>query len=93
MSRNSEKVLWFAAGAMMGAAVALLVAPESGQELRGHIGERASEGRDALLRRGQRMFEQGKELFDQGRRIAEDAAAMFEEGKELLEQDIAGDNV
>jgi gas vesicle protein len=36
----------FMAGAMVGAAVALLYAPASGEETREYLGQRAREGRD-----------------------------------------------
>jgi gas vesicle protein len=68
-------------GAIAGAAVALLVAPASGEETRRKLGERAREGRDKAAEaarhsrefiRNQRegltsAFERGKEAFDQAR--------------------------
>jgi gas vesicle protein len=71
----------FVLGAIAGAAVALLVAPASGEETRRKLGERAREGRDKASEaarqgrdflRNQRegltsAFERGKEAFDQAR--------------------------
>lgn len=71
----------FMLGAIAGAAVALLVAPSSGEETRRKLGERAREGRDKAAEaarqgreflRNQReglssAFERGKEAFDQAR--------------------------
>jgi gas vesicle protein len=71
----------FVLGAIAGAAVALLVAPASGEETRRKLGEKAREGRDKAAdaaRRGgdflrtQRdglttAFERGKEAFEQAR--------------------------
>jgi gas vesicle protein len=71
----------FMLGAIAGAAVALLVAPASGEETRRKLGERAREGRDKAAEaarhgrefiRNQRdglssAFERGKEAFDQAR--------------------------
>jgi gas vesicle protein len=71
----------FMLGAIAGAAVALLVAPATGEETRRKLGERAREGRDKAgeaarqsreFLRNQRegistAFERGKEAFDQAR--------------------------
>lgn len=71
----------FVLGAIAGAAVALLVAPASGEETRRKLGEKAREGRDKAneaarqsreFLRNQRdgltsAFERGKEAFDQAR--------------------------
>jgi gas vesicle protein len=71
----------FMLGAIAGAAVALLVAPSSGEETRRKLGEKAREGRDKAgeaarhgreFLRNQRdglstAFERGKEAFEQAR--------------------------
>jgi gas vesicle protein len=71
----------FVLGAIAGAAVALLVAPASGEETRRKLGEKAREGRDKAneaarkggeFLRNQRdgltsAFERGKEAFEQAR--------------------------
>ena len=71
----------FVLGAIAGAAVALLVAPASGEETRRKLSEKAREGRDKAAEaarkggeflRTQRdglstAFERGKEAFDQAR--------------------------
>jgi gas vesicle protein len=71
----------FMLGAIAGAAVALLVAPASGEETRRKLGEKAREGADKAAEaarhgrefiRNQRdglssAFERGKEAFDQAR--------------------------
>jgi gas vesicle protein len=71
----------FVLGAIAGAAVALLVAPASGEETRRKLSEKAREGRDKATEaarkggeflRNQRegltsAFERGKEAFDQAR--------------------------
>lgn len=87
MSPREERILWFAAGAVIGVAAATLLAPTSGPELRGMIGDRAGEGKDRLLSQGRDLMSKGKELFDQGRRIAEDAADMFDEGRAILNRE------
>lgn len=71
----------FVLGAIAGAAVALLVAPATGEETRRKLSEKAREGRDKAsdaarkggeFLRNQRegltsAFERGKEAFDQAR--------------------------
>jgi gas vesicle protein len=71
----------FMLGAIAGAAVALLVAPASGEETRRKLGEKARESRDKAseaARQGREFlrtqregittaFERGKEAFDQAR--------------------------
>ena len=42
-------LLAFVAGAIAGAAVALLVAPATGEETRDYIGQRAREGREKVV--------------------------------------------
>jgi gas vesicle protein len=71
----------FVLGAIAGAAVALLIAPASGEETRRKLSEKAREGRDKAgdaARQGREFlrnqrdglstaFERGKEAFDQAR--------------------------
>jgi gas vesicle protein len=49
---NTSKVAWFCAGAAIGAAIALLYAPASGQETRKRIGETANRGKERLNESG-----------------------------------------
>ena len=53
----------FIAGAAVGAAVALLFAPASGEETRDYIGQRAKEGRD----RAADAARQGREVLNRQR--------------------------
>jgi gas vesicle protein len=87
------RVLWFAAGAAVGVAVALLYAPASGKDTRKYIGEKAQEGREALtttgehlVERGRDLYERGKDLYERGRKIADEAAEMFERGRQIIEK-------
>jgi gas vesicle protein len=81
---NGEKLVWFLAGAAVGAAVALLLTPKSGRELRRLIGEKAGEGRDYLREAGRDAFAKGRELYEKGREMAEDAAEMLERGRKAV---------
>ena len=72
-------VVAFALGALAGAAVALLMAPASGEETRRKLAERAREGRD----RAGEAARQGRELWSRQR---DNLASAFERGREAYEQ-------
>lgn len=89
MERDSSSVIiWFAAGAVLGAAVALLMAPQTGARTRRNLAKQAERGRRSLVESGQELFERGRELYERGREIAEDAAEMFERGRRVAEKKI-----
>ena len=72
-------VVAFVLGAITGAAVALLMAPASGEETRRMLAEKAREGRD----RAGEAAQKGRELWDRQR---ETLTTAFERGKEAYEQ-------
>jgi gas vesicle protein len=80
-----SRVVWFFAGAAIGATVALLFAPQSGRKTRQMIGRRANDGRDALSEAGHDIAEKSKELYDKGKRIADEAADLFDRGRKLVQ--------
>ena len=82
---NSGKVIWFFAGAAIGAAVALLYAPQSGQETRRYLGDKAKEGKDALAESGREMMDRGRDLYERGRKMADEAAEMFDRGRKIVD--------
>jgi gas vesicle protein len=82
---NSSKAVWFLTGAAIGAAVALLYAPASGEVTRRRIARRAEESAEVLSEKGQEMVERGRELYDQGRKMADEAADLFERGRKMVE--------
>jgi gas vesicle protein len=84
-SFDTSKVVWFVAGMAIGATIALLFAPASGQETRRLIGRKASEGREALTDTGRDLLDKGRDLFDKGRKIADEAAEMFDRGRRLVQ--------
>ena len=69
----------FMLGAIAGAAVALLVAPASGEETRRKLGEKAREGRD----KASEAARQGREFL---RNQRDGLNTAFERGKEAFEQ-------
>jgi gas vesicle protein len=75
---NSNRVVWFLTGAALGAAVALLYAPQSGRDTRRYITKKARKS-------GEAISDTGRELFEKGRKMADDAADLFERGRRLVE--------
>jgi gas vesicle protein len=57
----------FAVGAIVGAAVALLYAPASGEETRDYLGQRAKEGRDRARQNLSTAFEKAREQYERAR--------------------------
>lgn len=90
MQRENNRVIvaWFICGAIVGAAAALLMAPDSGAKTRRRIVGQAERGRKSLLESGQELFEKGRDLYERGREIAEEAAEMFERGRQIAEKTI-----
>ena len=72
-------IVAFVLGAVTGAAVALLMAPTSGEETRRLLAEKAREGREKAGEAAQK----GRELRDRQR---ETLSTAFERGKEAYEQ-------
>ena len=77
---NSNKALWFVAGASIGATLAILFAPQSGEETRRYLGQQARKGRERLSEAGRDAYDRGRDLFERGRDMADEAADMMEEG-------------
>lgn len=90
MARDNAAGLigWLVVGAVLGAAVALLLAPEAGERTRRKLAKQAERGRKSILESGQEIFERGRELYERGREIAEEAAEMFERGRRIAEKTI-----
>jgi gas vesicle protein len=93
--KGGNNVLWFLCGAGLGLSVALLLAPESGEEIRDRLATQARDGgrrvagsKHDLIERSRDLFEKGRDLYERGREIAEEAAQMFEEGRRLAERRI-----
>jgi len=83
-NENSSGYLWFLAGAVLGASVALLYSPKAGPDTRKYLSDRAEEGGDAIAHSGKDMLDKGKDLYDRGRQLAEEAADLFERGRKMV---------
>jgi gas vesicle protein len=90
MAQDNGKLIWFAAGAAVGAAVALLYAPQSGSATRRLISKKAKQSgeaiSDAVSDTGRDLMEKGRDLYEKGRRVADEAADLFERGRRIVER-------
>jgi gas vesicle protein len=85
MEEDNSNLGWFLAGAVIGAAVALLYAPKSGKDTRKYLGATTKDGREAMEASGRELMDRGKEIYERGKQIAEDAAELFERGRKLVQ--------
>ncbi|MCX6621627.1 MAG: YtxH domain-containing protein [Acidobacteria bacterium] len=81
----SENLIWFVAGAALGASIALLYAPAPGKTTRRYLGDKTRQGREKLTETGKDVVDRGRELYEKGRKVADEAAELFERGRELME--------
>jgi gas vesicle protein len=85
---NGSAVIWLVSGVAVGAAVALLLTPQKGDQTRKQLGKHMERGSKTLLESGRELFEQGREMYQRGREIADDAASMFERARSIAEKKI-----
>jgi gas vesicle protein len=83
--QKTDSLVWFLTGAALGAAVALLYAPQSGKDTRRYLNKKAREGREAMGDVSRDALDKGRDLFEKGRKMADDAADLFERGRRLVE--------
>ncbi|MCC6858449.1 MAG: YtxH domain-containing protein [Bryobacteraceae bacterium] len=81
---GGSKLMWFIAGAALGASIALLYAPKSGKDTRRYIEKKSEEGREAIAETGREIYDRGKGLYEKGRKVADEAAGLFERGRKLV---------
>jgi len=81
-------IISFLAGTVVGAGIALLLAPRSGSETREKISARAHAMRDKvnLGSRSAQLVERGKEAVEYGRGIFQQGTEKVQQGKEYLEE-------
>jgi gas vesicle protein len=80
-SRLRDGMLFFGVGATIGAAVALLFAPKSGNELRGDIADVTRKGYDATLEKATVLKDQSAEVVEI---VKKKAAAVYDFAAEKL---------
>jgi len=89
----TTKVTYFVAGVGIGAAVALLFAPQSGEETRKRIVEKAQEGKDFVASKGREIRREAEDLVDQGKELVNKQKArladVLESGKQVARETFA----
>ena len=83
-SQATSNLAWFLTGAFIGAAAAVLYAPQSGKETRKYLHDKTQQGRDAVESAGQDIADVSKDMFERGRKLVDDAADLFERGRKLV---------
>jgi gas vesicle protein len=91
-----ESMGWsaFMAGALIGAGIALLFAPQTGSELRSMLRSYASRAKDEAMERGRTAWdtavERGKEYYEKGQEAVQEAGRSAREfvqsGKETMRE-------
>jgi gas vesicle protein len=81
---NGTKLVWFLTGAAVGAAIALLYAPQSGRQTRKYIREKAEEGCETVTDAGKELLETGRDYYEKSRKLAEEAGDLLKRGKKLV---------
>jgi gas vesicle protein len=82
-SSGSDKILFFLAGAGIGAVVALLMAPKSGRETREMIARTANDSRDFLSNK----VTEGRQMVDEKRRkLGDDFTSFLDKSKEAVQR-------
>jgi gas vesicle protein len=76
---NDSKLAWFVAGASIGATLALLFAPQSGEETRYYLKKQAKKGRKRLAEVGEDLIDQGRDLYERAGELADDAAEAIQD--------------
>jgi gas vesicle protein len=84
---SGSGIIWFFAGAAIGAAVGMLLAPKSGSDTRRYLAERATAGRDTVSGAGRDVYERGKEAYEKARHLGDEASELFERGRRLVRGD------
>ncbi len=91
---SESKGLWFMAGLGVGAAVALLFAPRSGEETRQMLSEKAGEGREVLGRKAEEYRQQAIAYMDRGREVfnrqVDQFQAAVDAGKQAFKESSSG---
>jgi gas vesicle protein len=82
-SGGGDKILFFMAGAGIGAALALLFAPKSGRETRELIARTANDSRDFIANK----YSEGRQVVDEKRRkVTDDFSSFLDKSKEAVQR-------
>jgi len=81
---GTNRIAWFITGALVGATVAILYAPKSGQHTRQFITDKTQQGKEALAGTSKDIADTSRDMFDRGRKVVEDAAELFDRARKLV---------
>ena len=81
---TGSRIAWFFTGALIGATVAVLLAPKSGSDTRQLIADKTTKGKEAASAAGDNIVEASRDLFEKGRKLVDDAADLFERGRKIV---------
>jgi gas vesicle protein len=82
-SGGSEKVLFFMAGAGLGAVLALLFAPKSGRETRELLARTGKDSRDFITNK----VSEGRQVVEErGRKLGDDFTSFLDRSKEAVQR-------
>lgn len=88
---GGSKIAFFLAGMGVGAVLALLFAPKSGQETREFLTQKAEEGKDYVTARGRDLRKQAEEVVDKAKDVVskqkEQLSAALEAGKQAYQEE------
>lgn len=79
-----NRLVWFLTGAAIGAAVAILYAPQSGKDTRRYITDRAQQGKQAVSDTSKDIVDASKEMFERGRKLVDEAADLFDRARKMV---------
>jgi gas vesicle protein len=93
-TNTGDRAAYFLLGAAMGAAAALLLAPESGGRTRRRLAREGEEVADYMIDAGKELVEKCEDLYERSGELAGDAArelsgkyrALHQQSKHLLEE-------
>ena len=82
-SKGGDKFLYFLAGTGIGAVLALLFAPKTGQQTRDLIAQRANESRDYISGK----VSEGRQFFEEkSRKVGDDFGSFLDKGKDAVQR-------
>ena len=89
---ESDVLVGFLIGVGVGATAALVMAPESGEQVRRRIRTKAEEGTEYLKKRGGELRTTASELVDSGKKAADSAKQQIDEavaaGKQAYSEEL-----
>jgi gas vesicle protein len=81
---GSNRVAWFLTGVIIGATVAILYTPKSGQDARQFLTDKSDRGKEVVADKTKDLAEASRDMFERGRKVVEDAAELFDRARKLV---------